>query len=337
MMSALGSKGEAPPLLTSTADDPPSIESLSTQLGSIGEDQEPQRMGAAHKLARLGQQDSVAAAEALGEGIASERESMRRAAMYGASALGGELMADILLSHTRSDAKWRRKAGCFALGEGAPLTVAVVEGLCIRLRLAEEDSVYVRSVAAFALGCVYRRSIAVPWTPAEAPLLRARIIAALLGGLGREENRLDQGLRADGMRQAANPFGAKMWRPTDINDVCEGGGAVPPAGVLTEKGLPLDRFEPVCSAVRGAIGMSLVTICTHPVPEAAVPELLSALSHIILTDKNVTTVGFCMDALHRLSKHGDASVLRTCAKLLDDSSCILPRESLCRTRVGTNE
>ena len=322
-------------------DDPPSIEALITQLGSIGEDQEPQRMGAAHKLALLGQQGSVVAMKALGEGIASERESMRRAAMYGAAATGGELMAQILLRHTQSDAKWRRKAACFALGEGAPLTTAVADALCARLHL-DEPSVYVRSVAAFALGCVYRRSIASDdssnaMTEKESLQLRGRIIAALLSGLSREENRLDQSLRADGTRQAANPFGAKMWRPTDINDVCEGGGAVPPEEILAAKGMQLDRFEPVCSAVRTAIGMSLVTICTHPVPETVVPELVAELSHVILTDKNVTTVGLLMDALHRPSKHhSNAEVLRACATLLDESSCILPRESICRTRVSVD-
>jgi hypothetical protein len=293
-------KGEVPPLLTSIKDDVPSIEALRTQLGSTGEAQEPQRMGASHKLARLGQQGSLAAMEALGAGIASDRESVRRAAMYGAAATGGAAMAKILLRHIHSDAKWRRKAACFALGEGAPLTTAVVDALITRLKEDDEPSVYVRSVAAFALGCVYRRSIAhagssSATTNAEAEalqqqLLRGRIIAALLSGLDREQNRLDQGLRADGMRQAANPFGAKMWRPTDINDVCEGGGAVPPEPILAEKGMPICRFEPVCSAVRGAIGMSLVTICTHPVAVETVAGLVVALSRVILTDKNVVTV-----------------------------------------------
>ena len=47
----------------------------------MGEHQEPQRMGAAYTLARLGRQGSDAAVDALGAGIGSERESMRRAAM----------------------------------------------------------------------------------------------------------------------------------------------------------------------------------------------------------------------------------------------------------------
>ena len=77
---------------------------------------------------------------------------------YGMGALGGERAASVLLPYMTSDAKWRRKAATFALGEGAPLTSAVVEALC--LRIAEDESVYVRAVAAVALGCLYRRSVA---------------------------------------------------------------------------------------------------------------------------------------------------------------------------------
>ena len=120
-----------------------------------------------------------------------------------------------------------------------------------------------------------------------------------------------------------------MWRATDINDVCEGGSAVPPKAMLEAQGLPLDRFAPVCSAVRGAIGMSLVTVCTHPVPAAAVPELTQVLSHIILTDKNVTTVGYMMDALRRLSKHGNAEVARTRSALQQHRHTTVGK-SLCR-------
>ena len=65
---------------------------------------------------------------------------------------------------------------------------------------------------------------------------------------------------------------------------------MPPEPILAEKGMPICRFEPVCSAVRGAIGMSLVTICTHPVAVETVAGLVVALSRVILTDKNVVTV-----------------------------------------------
>ena len=71
--------------------------------------------------------------------------------MYGLAAMGGWEAAAVLLQQVDSDAKWRRKAAVFALGEGAPLTAPVVEALC--RRLAQESSVYVRAVAAAALGC----------------------------------------------------------------------------------------------------------------------------------------------------------------------------------------
>ena len=74
--------------------------------------------------------------------------------------MGGQVAASVLLQHTESDAKWRRKASVFALGEGAPLTPAVLAALAKRLSLAHEPSVYVRAVAAVALGCLYRRSVA---------------------------------------------------------------------------------------------------------------------------------------------------------------------------------
>ena len=323
-------KGEAPPVLTSIRGDPPSIAELSEQLGLLGEAQEWRRMGAAHKLARLGQQGSSrAAAEALGKGISSERESLRRAAMYGASAMGGDVMASVLLGHIHSDAKWRRKAAAFALGEGAPLVASVVEALCTRLQ--EDESVYVRSTAAFALGCLYRRSVASAAATVGREGLQTRIIAALLEGLAVEENRLDQGLREEALRQKANHWGAKMWRPTDLNDVCEGGAVVPPAQLLAAKGLPPERFEPVCSAVRGNIGMALVMVATHPVPPPALSELVAGLSGVIRSDKNVATVGYCMDALHRLARHGGEVAVAARGAVLDGGSCLLPKESLCRT------
>eukprot|EP01052_Picozoa_sp_SAG31_P032390 SAG31_NODE_3547_length_4135_cov_4.829534_5_plen_458_part_00 len=235
-------KGEAPPLLTAISGEPASIDVLFAQLGSKGEDTEPQRMGAAYTLARLGKQGfGLAAAEALGRGIASERESMRRAAMYGAAAMGGDIMAAVLLRHVDSDAKWRRKAATFALGEGAPLTAPVVDALCKRLQV--DESVYVRAVAAAALGCIYRRSVAsvsindnntrVRHAPGR-DALQVQVIDALIRGLAKEENRLDQGLRYPSRSGGGDrTFGLKMWRPNDENDVCEGGAIVPPSVCAT--------------------------------------------------------------------------------------------------------
>eukprot|EP01052_Picozoa_sp_SAG31_P046805 SAG31_NODE_9099_length_1334_cov_1.732794_2_plen_84_part_00 len=79
--------------------------------------------------------------------------------------------------------------------------------------------------------------------------------------------------------------------------------------------------------------MSLVTICTHPVPAASVSQLTEVLSHTILIDENVTTVGFMMDALHRLSAHSSDEVVRVRNVLLDSNCSILPYESLCKTDV----
>ena len=72
-------------------------------------------------------------------------------------------------------------------------------------------------------------------------------------------------------------------------------------------------------------------------------------------------VGFCMDALHRLSRHGIRAppslelidivrvahaglvvvlragypeVLDACGRVLDGATCLLPEESLCRTPVA---
>ena len=175
-----------------------------------------------------------------------------------------------------SDAKWRRKAATFALGEGAPLTAPVVDALC--KRLAEDESVYVRAVAAVALGCLYRRSVAAGPATASKDALQAQVIAALVEGLATEESRLDQGLRYPsrsswnddtGGPAQDRAFGLKMWRPNDENDVCEGGAITPPTDLVAEKGMPEDRFDLVRSTVRENIGWSLVMVTTHPLPETA--------------------------------------------------------------------
>lgn len=231
-------KGEAPPSLTPAMSKGDStVRDLFEQLGSKGEHMEPQRMGAAYSLARFGKQSSgyqLAAAEALGKGCSSERESMRRASMYGAGAMGGEVMAAVLLPLMESDAKWRRKAATFALGEGAPLTRPVVDALCRRLKV--DESVYVRAVSAVALGCLYRRSVATTAAGTgtgvaqiDTEALQSQVIDALMTGLAEEQNRLDQGMRLPSRSGGGDrAFGLKMWRPNDENDVCEGGAVTPP-------------------------------------------------------------------------------------------------------------
>jgi hypothetical protein len=266
-----------------------------------------------------------------------------------------QAMARRLLPHVTSDAKWRRKAATFALGEGAPLTQPVVDALCLRLK--RDPSVYVRAVAAGALGCLYRRSIAarkllqsVPrpdrcrssasaGTAASAAALQEQIIDALLAALEVEQSRLDQGLRYPS-RSSANTsyraYGLKMWRPCDENDVCEGGGIVPTAGELAAVALPPDRFQRVRSTVRENVGWSLVMVTTHTLPtvprrERLAQRLLDGLRTVIHSDPGIVSVGFAIDALHRLAAT-EPSARRAAMELLDPTRCLLPAESVCRTQ-----
>jgi hypothetical protein len=135
---------------------------LSRQLERKHQPAEVARIGAAYKLAALASSSSASAGAlgVLGAGIRSERESVRRAAMYGLAAVGAGRATQVLLDASTSDVKWVRKAAVFGLGEcGAPRQV-VLTALVNRLDLAKESSVYVRSVAAAAIGCVMRRAAA---------------------------------------------------------------------------------------------------------------------------------------------------------------------------------
>ena len=68
------------------------------------------------------------------------------------------------------------------------------------------------------------------------------------------------------------------------------------------------------------------------VPPHARSELVAGLSGVIRSDKNVVTVGYCMDALHRLARHGGEEAVAARNSVLDGDRCLLPKESLCRTR-----
>lgn len=46
------------------------------------------------------------------------------------------------------------------------------------------------------------------------------------------------------------------------------------------------------------------------------------------------SVGFAMDALHRLSRHGYPAAVEACRVALDPASALVPSESLCRTLDG---
>ena len=117
-----------------------------------------------------------------------------------------------------------------------------------------------------------------------------------------------------------------------------------------------DHFARVRSTVRENIGWSLVMVTTHPLPILAAgsngagggvtaaststsssstvaSRLVSGLSHVITTEQNIVSVGFAMDALHRLTLRTvlpEALAIQA-AEALDPASCLRPEESLCRT------
>jgi hypothetical protein len=118
--------------------------------------------------------------------------------------------------------------------------------------------------------------------------------------------------------------------------------------------------------VRENIGWALCMVATHPPPPGpgVVEGLVEGLSRTILTDKGVVrrartpiwdlhgaprpelrgaltlvwpvqvSVGFAMDALHRLSRHGHPLVTQAVLDVMDEATCLLPKESLLRTQDG---
>jgi len=251
-------------------------ERLLAQLLSKNEDAEPARIGAAYKLASIG--DNALATRVLAQGLHTERESVRRAASYGLIAVGADATPTFLAA-TRSPVKWVRKAGVYGLGDASPLTDEVLQAVVARLR--EDPSVYVRSVAAGTLGCLGRRAVA---TDAGTPLI-ASCLAALVESLGCEENRLAMD-RAQGRT-------IKFVRPTDECDVCEGAGV----------DMGLERFEPVRSSVRENALWSIVILCSHGGAMAgpALGPTIATLRAVVRDDVNLISVGFAMDALSRLA------------------------------------
>ena len=247
------------------------------RLHAAGDDAEPVRVGAAYKLAGLG--DTRRAGELLGRALASERETVRRAAMYGLAALGPAATVP-LLQACESPLKWVRKAAVFGLGEAGetapPVCAAIVK------RLTEDGSVYVRAVAAAALGCFGRRAVAAGQGQALVPAC----LAGILASLARERNRLGMNL--------AQGRDIKIVRPTDQCDVCEGIGI----------DYGLSRFEPVRSAVRENALWAAVILCSHGVAvQGCLHErLTNALAAVARADRNIFNVGFALDALNRLGR-----------------------------------
>ena len=260
------------------------VDALCEQLHSLGEAAEPARIGAAYKLAALA--DTELAATRLGRALASERESVRRAALYGLAALG-PAATSVLINATTLPLKWVRKAGTFGLGETGEPSFPTL--LAIIARLHEDTSVYVRSVAASALGCLGRRAIA---AGAGANIVPA-CIEALVESLAREKNRLAMNVAQD--------RSIKLVRPTDECDVCEGIGI----------NYGVEPFQPVRSAVRESALWSLVILCSHgaSVVGSNLPRLVAALARVVEEDRNLFSAGSALDALNRLARNrpGDCS------------------------------
>ena len=274
---------------------------LFSQLHAKGEEAEPARIGAAYKLASIG--DSALALRLLGQALYNERESVRRAATYGLIAVGPEA-AETFLEAADSPVKWVRKAGVYGLGDVSPLNDEVLQAAVGRLRA--DPSVYVRAVAAGTLGCLGRRAVA---TGTGRDLIPA-CIEALLQSLGREENRLAMDL--------AQGRSIKFVRPTDECDVCEGGGV----------DWGVERYQPVRSAVRENALWSMVILCSHGTATTglALEPAARALQEIIRSDENLICVGFAMDALSRLAHLGPGG--ETASDLQAEVSAFLEKAPL---------
>ncbi len=251
-------------------------ETLGNQLWIKGDEGEPQRVGAAYRLASM--QDGKLVVRLLEKALYSERENVRRAASYGFAALGDD-GAEALLRALASPRKWVRRAAAFGLGDAADLKPTVLS--CLSHCLLHDESVFVRSVAAGAMGCIGRRAIGHDVGTELIP----DCVAALVQSLGQEDNRL-------GMDRAQKRS-IKFVRPTDDSDICEGIGV----------DFGLARFEPVRSAVRENALWSLVILCSHGtgVLGGALQPVLDALEEVVQQDRNVFCVGLAIDAMNRLA------------------------------------
>ncbi|MCB0109352.1 MAG: hypothetical protein KDE53_25690, partial [Caldilineaceae bacterium] len=109
-------------------------EQLFAQLHATGDEAEPTRIGAAYKLASIG--DTILATHLLGKALYTDRENVRRAATYGLIAVGEDATATFLVA-AASPIKWVRKAGVYGLGDASPLTETVLQTVVTRLH---EDS-----------------------------------------------------------------------------------------------------------------------------------------------------------------------------------------------------
>ena len=249
---------------------------LYEQLLAVGDEAEPRRIGAAYRLASIG--DDALAVKHLGAALYSHRESVRRAATYGLIAVG-EPATNTFLEATASPVKWVRKAGVYGLGDCAPLTGEVLL-LPLRCCITTPPFTSARSPRerwAAWVAAPPGRALDGPWCP--------DCLEALILSLEHEENRLSMDL--------AQKRSIKFVRPTDECDVCEGNGV----------DMGLERFEPVRSAVRENALWSMVILCSHGASLAgdALDSTIDALTEVVRSDRNVICVGFAMDALNRLA------------------------------------
>ena len=249
---------------------------LNEQLQLKGDTHEPDRVRAAYRLAE--HPNRANALDVLKSALHSDRENVRRAALYGLIAVG-EDSTQTLLEAIRSQARWVRKAAAFALGSAGSGTSEVIHALGQRLLV--DPSTYVRSVAADALGCLGRRVIGLRENVKESISLCA---SYLIQSLGQEVNRLSM--------DRAQRRSIKMVRPNDECDVCEGIGF----------DYGQDRYEPVRSVVRENALWSLVILCSHGADKLGdeLPDVIRTLRKVIAEDKNVFSVGLAMDCLQRL-------------------------------------
>ena len=269
-----------------------SIEQLRDQLWLSGDENEPKRIGGAYRLAEHVQQKR--AIEVLGKGLTSDRESVRRASLYGLIAVG-EDASPVLLEAVESQARWVRKASAFALGSAGALNEGTVRAL--GKRLLNDPSTYVRSVAADALGCFGRRAV----VEQDSQPLLGRCAELLVASLKVERNRLSMD-RAQGRS-------IKMVRPTDECDVCEGIGF----------DYGQSRYEPVRSVVRENALWAMVMLCSHGVDKLSdsVSAVVTSMEQVIAEDKNVFCVGLAMDVLVRLAKLSPSSSVK--ARHIEDT------------------
>lgn len=295
--------------LVATIEKENDIGHLTDQLYSTGDVAEPDRIGAAYRLGNMNPCEP--ALTILERALNFERESVRRAATFGLIAYGVQA-TPILLNATYSAAKWVRKAAVFALGESGSLNIEVAKQL--KSVLLHDESTYVRSVAASAIGCFARRSIA-----AKDTTLMPTCASAIVESLDIEVNHLS-------MDRSQNRS-IKFVRPTDESDVCEGIGF--------DYGHA--RFKPVRSAVRENALWSAVIIASHPIDflGAARDTFIASLVNVVQEDDNLFSVGLAMDALYRLANLNDSpesSELASKLEAIFDSSPIRCDDSLSRSR-----